>query len=341
MSFKSWSYLQARLHLWPEVEIVSNWSPGELPPASNRKEIDLEVAKLIAAPRPPSMRSATEVPSFVKVWNKPLLDNAIVRGAEFNTFCPFREVRAHWIPFALQVARFEAGRLAQRRGAGDPELHIRRVLVALRAFCRHDEHTLARVDRPLLAAWDVGRDLRPDLNEEIRKLPLETVVDVDLTEEEEQQLMQPLSVHVASSAKRAALEALREIEATLEAVRRTRRQYYIPRADFAEWRVSFASTLGFAWRRFTGREPSGAPGSAFIEFVGAAYQSLEPERDVPWDRPCRIAVERCGTNFFQIDTDPSLMNFTQPIWAEILGITPEEKMTAMREINHRAVRAVG
>ncbi len=338
MSFELWSYLQARQNLWSDEP--SDWSPGKMPAISFRKEIDLEIAKLIEATRPPQMRSAQEVRGFRRAWNKPFVDNTTVCGASFDAFCPYRETRAHWIPFALQVARFEADRHGQRRRAhGDPELHIRRARIALRNFCRHDEHTLARVDRPLLAAWDVGADLRQEMNEEIRKLPPGTVVECDVTEEEECQLMQPLAVHIASAAKRSATETLKEIEATLEVLRRARRQYHVPRGDFAEWRVSFAATLGFAWRRFTGRDPSGAPGSAFTEFVAAAYQSLEPDRHVAWDRPCRIAVERCGSNFFQVGTDPSLINFTQPIWAEILGITLEQKMTAMREINLGAVRA--
>jgi hypothetical protein len=244
----------------------TDWSPGKMPATSFRKQIDLEITKLAEANRPPQMRDAAAVRGFLRPWNKPFVDNQIVRGGDFDVFCAYRETRAHWIPLALQVARFEADRHSQRRGAhGDPELHIRRALVALRNFCAHDEHTLARIDRPLLAAWDVGADLRPELNEEIRKLPAGTIVECDLTEEEEHQLMQPLAVHIALSAKRSAAETLKEIEATLQAVRRARRQYYIPRADFAEWRVSFAATLGFGWRRFTGRDPSGAPGSAFID----------------------------------------------------------------------------
>ncbi len=65
MAFESWGYVEARQHLWPEG-LPEVWSPGQIPSAAFRKQIDLEVAKLVAARRPPQMREAAEIPRFVE-----------------------------------------------------------------------------------------------------------------------------------------------------------------------------------------------------------------------------------------------------------------------------------
>lgn len=56
------------------------------------------------------------------------------------------------------------------------------------------------------------------------------------------------------------------------------------------WRIQFVTTLGFLWRRLTGRDPS--PGPSFQAFVEAGWETLSSEEDYKWDRAIRTACKR-------------------------------------------------
>lgn len=59
------------------------------------------------------------------------------------------------------------------------------------------------------------------------------------------------------------------------------------------WKIQFAMVLGFTWFRLSGREPS-PPGpkhqASFARFVEAAYESVDPEREVSWDSQIKTAM---------------------------------------------------
>ena len=130
---------------------------------------------------------------------------------------------------------------------------------------------------------------------------------------------------LAGGAKKLAQDALqksRDTLATIEKLERNmrayNRQFHVPRADLNEWPITFASVLGFAWRRLTGRPPSPAPSSPFERFVIAAYESLDPARpDHSWARACRSAVDPYRPQCDLIDAHPEMYEIAPEVWLSI------------------------
>ncbi len=246
--FKAWTYAQARAFLWPAEKLPASWVPGNPPPRPFRTPVDDSIEELQLAGR---LRD--KIPPFAAG-----AQGQISRRDDLNEFCPFRETRSHWIPFALQVARLEEERHQRRvsiRGRLDTD--IESALEALKNFVHHDVHETAGVERALLSPPTASLDTEVMENQLVRDLPEaeQKVIGRPPTNEEAEMFGDFLLVRRAMAAKEAASNARVEISA----LKSERRLLYVPRADFNQWNISFVHTLGFAWRRFTGVDPSRAP----------------------------------------------------------------------------------
>jgi hypothetical protein len=74
--------------------------------------------------------------------------------------------------------------------------------------------------------------------------------------------------------------------------RRYREFYRYDRGGAAEvWRAVFVADLGFTWRKLTGANPT--RGEAFVEFIAAAYHSIDADPPVveTWDQAIRRALD--------------------------------------------------
>ncbi len=222
-------------------------------------------------------------------------------AGELDVFCPYREVRAHWIPFAVQVAKLEEQR-HRERGAVDGDIHadIENLARAIGRFRRHDPEALVRLDRPMLARiaphlspeqkaeitdgferryGDDGGGFRPGSSDGWGDLDFEAICAQILT-------------GLAATALQGAETTGNDLARCLAFAKLGRRPFHVARADQNEWEISFAAALGFAWRRLTGKSPSGSPEGPFIRFVEAAYLSLAGNASaglVSWSRPCLAA----------------------------------------------------
>lgn len=291
--FRSWSYHEARAHLWKEKQFPETWKPGKKPPSRFYLYVDDVIEGL---PLRSDMQSFPET----------VITDMTV-GRALAEFCPFREMRAHWIPFALEIARFEEKRHQQRsRSNGDVVADIRRAAKALERLCRHDEYALASVGKPLLASWRFV--LKNNKGPEPERYA---------SQEDIKRLKDGFAYTYASTAKGDATVAERSIKELREFNASYQKKFKVPRSDSQEWRIAFAGTLGFAWYRLTKMEPTKGSTSAFCNFVRAAYQSIDDTTEIDWDHPCQVAIDRYGDNFVVIDRDITLNYFAWSVWREI------------------------
>ncbi|MHB8886096.1 MAG: hypothetical protein ACYC5H_13660 [Methylovirgula sp.] len=86
--------------------------------------------------------------------------------------------------------------------------------------------------------------------------------------------------------RHAFVAAVAEMSAQLKRIESIWDEFIAPRKNEHEWQIAFAGTLGFAWRRLTGQNPSAPPESPFLNFVTAAYQSLDPDSMYDWNASC-------------------------------------------------------
>jgi len=326
-NYKTWSYSKAREELWPG-ERHRAWIPWTKPTGADKRPIDGEIEKLITntAKNMPRMRASSELMPLGHGTPSAYLQ----RAGELNPFCPYREVRAHWIPFALQVARIEAERHLRRNElAREHADDVAAAVAALRRLRRHDPDALAQVGRPLLAPLirkeakrcetsqdrDDG-DLTPVPGcEDIRLGPIEEV-DVSEVPELHGVIAQMMALRALKSAK----TAIDDIEALSNFIVDSNLQFEPAASHQNEWQISFAATMGFAWRRLTGSTPPMTlGGSQFLNFVVAAYRSLSRagHRDLAWERACYNAVRRHKNDFSMVDNDSTLMITADEVWRGI------------------------
>ncbi|MHB8886095.1 MAG: hypothetical protein ACYC5H_13655 [Methylovirgula sp.] len=139
--FVDWSYRKAREELWPfdEFRKISEPRKSEIewlkPPAHLWRPIDVEIEKLLECADGRSARLSPDICAFGRKGGgiDALRRNLTVgflseygqleAPSAFQPFCPFKEMRGHWIPFALQVASFQVneGDLRMRMGSRQNE----------------------------------------------------------------------------------------------------------------------------------------------------------------------------------------------------------------------------
>ena len=347
-AFKAWTYHEAREHLWPAARFA-NWVPGTMPPEADRLPIDDEISRLLAprAIRSPRLRPQAQILPLSRGLPEPFAGLV----SSIGVFCPYREARSYWLPFAIRTATIEFNRL-QSRTKFDANIlaDIEAARRALTNFCRHDEDALAREGRPILSGPEMDMfTLKPGA-------PLDPLDMVKFVMQEIHPVMQ--AVCVKNSAYYALLkskEALSDIETLERTVKAYRRLFRVARSHQNEWEISFSSALGFAWRRFTGRDPSPSPASPFEKFVHAAYSSLgKSRRNVSWDRACRAACNRYRGKFNYVDVDPALVTAGHAVlgryprnaaFADLCGFglnfpaypssSPADRFGMVRPMNHQ------
>jgi hypothetical protein len=259
--------------------------------------------------------------------------NAFVQAVgELNPFCPYREVRAHWIPFAIQAAKIEAERRREQSALEAQVFQdIENAIRALDRYRRHDVKTItgnfkpifARMKEPLLGDGErqFASEFETSNRNELKgaenalgcELEFEKTNAADVA-----RVNRRISTELAIRTLQSAKKARDDIAVCFENIHARGRKFVIARSDKKEWEISFASALGFAWRRLTGKNPSGSPESPFIQFVAAAHASLgAPQVRGSWATPCLEACKRYAADFESADHDPTLMLFTSAIWRDI------------------------
>ena len=336
--FKSWSYVQAHETLWPAAPNAS-WAPWTKPCGDNKRPIDTEIEKLINEQNEkfPRMKSRADFAPLGSGTPNAYLQ----RAGDFDKFCPYREVRAHWIPFALQVARIQEERqIRWNEVRREVDWDIADVIRALERYRRHDPDTLAKVQRPLLARLIERGDVQPTAsvaagNVELRPVPgcegMRLGPREKLDPSDVPRLHDLIARNEALSALEKAKAAYDQIEYCRNFAMKGKKRFSLPPKHQHEWEVAFAATLGFAWRRLTGRNPPlTVGGSPFLNFVNAAYQSLGRSSELSWARPCEKAAKRHRDDFSLVDEDPTLMIVAPEVWDAIpLRPAPSGKDTLL------------
>jgi len=251
-------------------------------------------------------------------------------AGELVPFCPYREMRAHWLPFALQVARIEddahrTQSAANARAVADLE-NARR---ALEQLCRNRPGALAQSSRHMLSSWS-----SPE-----RGAPVSTGEPVGVAVEAAEGSPRVNWDVVADYRAKKALQQAEDLGLTIRLLlshaKAKNRQIKRARRDQDEWRISFASVMGFTWRRYTGQDPSMA--KQFITFVSQAFASIGPEwPNLQWDNSCREACARYRGQFEQVEDDSTLAVISWPVWE---GIELERRPIEM-DLSEKSLRAI-